>query len=231
MLIRFSYNKSDDIGVFIKLTNSYCIVPHDISEKNLQFIKNELKSFCPIFKASILKSKCIGRLIIGNKKGIVLPYETTYDELQIFRNALPDNIIVKRCNENFSALGNCIAINDYSAIIHPEISNATEELISDILGVETFKLSLGAEKLAGSYCIFNNFGGLIHPLISIEDQDEISSLLQIPLLIGTVNSGETCLGSGIITNDYLTICGFRTTQSELLVMENAFCKKKFSKKN
>jgi len=222
MIIRFSFENSDDIGVFIKLTNSYCIVQYDISEKNLKFLQSEINHSCPILKTSILNSRCIGRLMIGNKNGIILPYETNFEEYQAIRNMLPEDVIIKRCNEKFTALGNCVINNDYSAIIHPEMSIKTEELINDVLGVEIYKICIASEKLVGAYCIFNNYGGLIHPSISIEEQDEISSLLQIPLLIGTVNSGEARLGSGIITNDYTTFCGFRTTQSELLIMENAF---------
>ena len=39
----------------------------------------------------------------------------------------------------FSALGNCISCNDYTALLHPDIDADTEEFISDVLGVETFR--------------------------------------------------------------------------------------------
>uniref|UniRef100_A0A7S0W8I5 Eukaryotic translation initiation factor 6 n=1 Tax=Hemiselmis tepida TaxID=464990 RepID=A0A7S0W8I5_9CRYP len=226
MFIKFNFENSNDIGVFLKLTNSYCLVPHETNEKCLRIIKKELKKSIPVIKTSILQSKCLGRLIIGNKKGIILPYETTFEEYQKIKKFIPENVIVKKCQEKFSALGNCIVNNDFSALAIPEISNETEELLNDVLGVEVFKISLGSEKLLGSFCVINNFGGLISQFVSLEDQDEISSLLKIPLTVGTVNCGDKYLSSGMISNDWVGFCGFRTTQSELLIMETTFSKKK-----
>jgi hypothetical protein len=50
--------------------------------------------------------------------------------------------------------------------------------------------------LVGSYCAFSNQGGLVHPKTSIEDLDELSSLLQIPLVAGTVNRGSDVVAAG-----------------------------------
>mmetsp|Transcript_24305 Transcript_24305/g.47174 ORF Transcript_24305/g.47174 Transcript_24305/m.47174 type:complete len:227 (+) Transcript_24305:563-1243(+) len=225
MFIKLNFENSNDIGVFIKLTNSYCIVPYDISEKCLKILQKELKKKIPIIKTSVLQSKCLGRLIIGNNKGLLLPSETTFEEFQKIKKYIPDNIIVKRCSEKFSALGNCIVNNDFAALAIPEISYETEELLGDVLGTEVFKVSLGSEKLIGSFCVINNYGGLISQFVSLEDQDEISSLLQIPLTVGTINCGDKYLSSGLITNDWFGFCGFRTTQSEILVLETTFNKK------
>mmetsp|Transcript_20245 Transcript_20245/g.50624 ORF Transcript_20245/g.50624 Transcript_20245/m.50624 type:complete len:227 (+) Transcript_20245:598-1278(+) len=226
MFLKLNFENSNDIGVFIKLTNTYCLVPYEINEKCLKVIEKEFKKSIPIIKTSILQSKCLGRMVIGNKKGIILPSETTFEEFQKIKKFVPENVIVKKCREKFSALSNCIVNNDFSALSIPEISNETEELLSDVLGVEVFKVSLGSEKLLGSFCVINNYGGLISQFVSLEDQDEISSLLQIPLAVGTVNCGDKYLSSGLVTNDWVGFCGFRTTQSEILVMETTFSKKK-----
>ena len=42
-------------------------------------------------------------------------------ELQHCRNSLPDEVVVQRIDERLSALGNCIACNDYVALIHPDV--------------------------------------------------------------------------------------------------------------
>ena len=42
-------------------------------------------------------------------------------ELMHVRNSLPDEVVVQRVDERLSALGNCIACNDYVALIHPDI--------------------------------------------------------------------------------------------------------------
>ena len=43
------------------------------------------------------------------------------------RNALPDEVVVQRVDERLSALGNCIACNDYVALVHTDIDKETEE--------------------------------------------------------------------------------------------------------
>lgn len=51
-------------------------------------------------------------------------YSPSHDlvaELQHCRNSLPDEVVVQRIDERLSALGNCIACNDYVALIHPDV--------------------------------------------------------------------------------------------------------------
>lgn len=41
------------------------------------------------------------------------------------RNSLPDEVVVQRIDERLSALGNCIACNDYVGLIHPDIDKVS----------------------------------------------------------------------------------------------------------
>mmetsp|Transcript_55526 Transcript_55526/g.130036 ORF Transcript_55526/g.130036 Transcript_55526/m.130036 type:complete len:229 (-) Transcript_55526:127-813(-) len=219
MIIKTNFEKSSEIGVYCKLTNNYCIIPYDAPIKFYKLLQLELNPSTVLIRGTISGSRCIGRMVIGNNKGLILPSQTTVEEFTNIRNLVPDQVIVARSSEKFSALGNCISVNDFSALISPEISNETEELLQDVLGVEVFRITLAKEKLIGSYCLFNNRGGLVHSNVSSEEQDELSSLLRIPFLTGTVNRGSNLLGCGILTNDLITFCGFRTTQAELFVID------------
>lgn len=44
-----------------------------------------------------------------------------FAEMMHIRNSLPDEVVVQRVDERLSALGNCIACNDYVALIHPDM--------------------------------------------------------------------------------------------------------------
>ena len=127
-----------------------------------------------------------------------------------------------RIEERLSALGNCIVCNDYVALVHPDLDQETEEIIADVLGVEVFRQSIAGNVLVGSYCSISNQGGLVHPKTSLEEQEELSSLLQIPLVAGTVNRGSSVIGGGLVVNDWTAFCGLDTTSTELSVVESIF---------
>jgi translation initiation factor 6 len=113
----------------------------------------------------------------------------------------------------------------------------TEEIIADVLGVEVFRQTIASNVLVGSYSVISNQGALVcssyhlakssqskqvHPKTSVEDQDELSSLLQVPLVAGTVNRGSDVIGAGLVVNDWIAFCGFDTTATEISVIEKIF---------
>lgn len=222
MATRLQFENSCEIGVFSKLTNAYCLVAIGGSENFYSTFESELSGIIPVIKTSIGGTRIIGRLCAGNKNGLLLPHTTTDQELQHLRNSLPDGVVVQRIDERLSALGNCIACNDHVALTHTDLDKETEEMIADVLGVEVFRQTIAGNILVGSYCAISNTGGLVHPHTSIEDLDELSTLLQVPLVAGTVNRGSEVIGAGLTVNDWTAFTGSDTTATELSVIESVF---------
>mmetsp|Transcript_19180 Transcript_19180/g.34707 ORF Transcript_19180/g.34707 Transcript_19180/m.34707 type:complete len:227 (-) Transcript_19180:275-955(-) len=222
MATRCQFENSNDVGVFAKLTNAYCIVALGGAENFYSVFESELSEHIPVIKTSVAGTRLVGRLTVGNKNGLLLPNTTTDQELMHIRNSLPDEIAVQRIDERLSALGNCIACNDYCALIHPDVDRETEEIIQDVLGVEVFRQTVASNVLVGSYCCITNRGGLMHPKTNVEDLEELSSLLQIPLISGTVNRGSDVISAGLVANDWSAFCGLDTTSTELSVIESIF---------
>jgi len=220
MATRHSFENSNEIGVFAQLTNAYCLVAIGGSENFYSVFEGELANEIPVIKASIAGTRLVGRMSVGNKNGLLLPNSTTDQEALHIRNSLPDEVLVQRTQERLSALGNCIACNDHVALVHPDIDQETEEIISDVLGVEVFRQSIAGNMLVGSYCRFTGHGGIVHPATPLADLDELSSLIQVPLVAGTVNRGSEVVSSGLIANDWSAFCGLDTTTTEVAVIEN-----------
>lgn len=222
MAVRVQFEGNNEIGVFSKLTNKYCLVAIGGSANFYSVFEGELSDAIPVVYASIGDCRIVGRLCVGNRHGLLVPNTTTDQELQHLRNSLPDTVKIQRVEEKLSALGNVISCNDYVALVHPDLDKETEEILADTLSVEVFKQTVAGNVLVGTYSCFSNRGGLVHPKTKIEDQDELSSLLQVPLVAGTVNRGSDVLSAGMVVNDWCAFCGLDTTSTELSVIESVF---------
>ncbi|ADV22222.1 eukaryotic translation initiation factor 6 [Cryptococcus gattii Ru294] len=222
MAVRTQFENSTDIGVFSKLTNSYCLTALASSTNFYSVFEAELADVVPIVHTTIGGTRIVGRLTAGNRHGLLVPSSTTDQELQHLRNSLPPTVAIQRVEERLSALGNVIACNDYVALVHPDIDRETEEIIADTLKVEVFRQTIAGNVLVGSYCALSNQGGLVHPKTSRSELDELSSLLQVPLVAGTVNRGSEVIGAGLVVNDWCAFTGLDTTATEVSVIEATF---------
>lgn len=66
----------------------------------------------------------------GNRHGLLVPNNTTDQELQHIRNCLPDSVQIRRVEERLSALGNVTTCNDYVALIHPDLDRVRQSSLA-----------------------------------------------------------------------------------------------------
>lgn len=81
MANRVQFENSNEIGVFAKLTSSYCIVGSGGSENFYSVFESELGDDIPVIHGSIAGTKIVGRMCAGNGKGLLVPLQTTDAEL------------------------------------------------------------------------------------------------------------------------------------------------------
>merc|ERR1712004_822997 len=221
-VVRTHFENCNEVGVFSKLTNAYCLIGIGRSANFFAAFESELDEVVPVIYSTIGGGRIVGRMTVGNRHGLLVPNSTTDQELQHIRNSLPDSVKIQRVEERLSALGNVIACNDYVALVHPDLDRETEEILADVLKVEVFRQTVADNVLVGSYCALSNQGGLVHPKTSTAEADELSSLLQVPLVAGTVNRGSEVIGAGMVVNDWCAFAGQATTSTELSVIESVF---------
>ena len=71
--------------------------------------------------------------------------------------------------------------------MHPDLDREAEEVVADVLGVETIRHAVGGVGLVGSLAKVTNRGCLVGSQTSREEMEELSSLLGVPVCGGTVN--------------------------------------------
>lgn len=223
MVSRCKYQNSSEIGAYARITNGYALIPFNTSENFFTAFEERMAEHVPVFHASIAGTAILGRLCVGNSKGLLVPSTTTDQELQHLRDCLPDKVVVQRVmDEPLSALGNVISCNDHVAIHHMDLEPQTVEIIGDVLGVDTFPGVIADESLVGTYCVFSNRGGVVCPKISVEQMEELAGQLSVELTAATVNRGQSLLGAGICANDWSLFCGWDTTALEIANLSRIF---------
>jgi translation initiation factor 6 len=131
MATRCQYENSNEVGVFAKLTNSYCLTALGGSQNFYSVFEADLADHIPVVQTSIAGTRIIGRMCAGNKNGLIVPTSTTDQELLHLRNSLPEGVLIQRVEERLSALGNCISVNDHVALVHTDLDRETEEIVAD----------------------------------------------------------------------------------------------------
>lgn len=77
MAQRAQFENKNDIGVFARLTNAYCLVAIGGSENFYSVFESELQGVIPIVHCSIAGTRIVGRLTVGNRHGLLVPSTTT----------------------------------------------------------------------------------------------------------------------------------------------------------
>ena len=222
MVSRCKYQSSSEIGAYVRMTNSYVLIPTTSSDNFSNIFEDNISGRIPILRSNIAGTAIVGRLSVGNKYGLLVPLTTTDSEIKSIKENLPDNVEIKRIQERFSALGNVISCNDHIALVHPELDPDTIQEIQDILKVEAIPTLIGGEPLVGSYSLFTNRGGIVSSKTTIEEIDELSSQLGISIETATVNRGSNLVSAGVAGNDFSLFCGWDTTALEIANLTRIF---------
>ncbi|KAI5151566.1 translation initiation factor 6 [Enteropsectra breve] len=220
MHFTLDFEGNSDIGAYVRLTNKYIIVGRSQSRNVLNFFKEHFE--CPIVETTINTIRTVGSLCVGNSRALILPDTCTDQEMMHIRNSLPQEIKVVRMTERNNCLGNIIICNDHVCLVNGDLEDENIRVLENALEVPVYRNTIGSESLVGTYAVMNNQGMLTGPNITEEELRELGELLRVRVIAGTVNSGHSTVGSGIVVNDWVQISGRRCTNVEVKVAESVF---------
>lgn len=220
MYFVLDFERSPEIGAYVRMTNSYIVVGRSSNHHVTSFFRENFD--CPIVETTINTIRTVGAQCIGNRNALILPDTCTDQELQHIRNALPPSVKVLRMQERLNCLGNIVLCNDNACIVHPDIEEENVSVLEEALEVPVYRHTIGSEQLVGTFAVMNNQGLLVHPATTEAQMRELGEILNLRVIAGTVNSGSPAVGSGLVANDWTQIVGSRSTNVEIKVAETVF---------
>ena len=139
-------------------------------------------------------------------------------EIEAMQNA---GITVEKLPDRFTAVGNIILVNDNGALVSPDLSDKSIEIINKVLEVDAQRATLAGFNILGSVATANNKGALIHPQTKQSELKLVEDVLKVPADVGTVNRGVGLVGACSIANSNGVLVGEITTGPEMARIEEA----------
>lgn len=208
---------SASIGVFIRVTEKFMVVPNQVPESKFRKLQNWFN--IKAVRTNISGSVLIGSLVCANSNGIILPRHVWPEEVEALKTLGDVNITIAETRR--TAYGNLVLANDYGAVVDPRLKKADIKMISDTLGVEVVPGEVAGLPYVGSLTTVTNKGMMAHPLIKPEEETLLRDVLKVPLGVGTINCGIPYIATGLIGNSKVAVAGSLTTGPELFMISQA----------
>ncbi len=205
MLKKHAIDQKPYIGVFSVATEELSIIP--LVEKEV--FEEAMET--PVVSTTVGGTRVIGSLMAANSNGIVVSDIAEKREIE----PLLDYTDVTLVPDNFNALGNNILMNDYGALIHPELHKKTEETLKSFLEVPVKRGNIAGIEMVGSVAVATNKGILCHPHVKEDEQKMMEELFDVPVMKTTANHGSAWIGTCLVANTKGAVIGNRTTPIEM----------------
>lgn len=214
----FGVDGSSYIGVFATCTESLVLLPPQASNRLAAEMESALE--VKALRTSIDEISLVGCLAVGNSNGFILSPYALDSEIQRIEDLMQaEGLSVKLSRlpyrDPMSAAGNIILANDTVALVHPELSEKTIDVIKETLGVEVYKGTIGGLKTVGMAAVATNKGVLAHKNATHEELEFLEDIFKLPVDIGSVNFGVPLIGAALLANTKGYAAGYETTGAEL----------------
>ncbi|WP_340817975.1 translation initiation factor IF-6 [Methanolobus sp. WCC4] len=213
MIRTINIQDSPIIGAFATCTEDLALVPLGTSDKICRDLGEWLQ--VNVVKTLINGSTIVGSLCRGNSNALLVSMDS------IVRGQEDLDIPVVEVPGKMNAMGNIILANDSAALVHPDLSDRSIEVVEKALKVDVMRGTIGGAKTVGMAGVATNKGLLVNPRATASELEALESLFDLPVDIGTTNYGTQMVGSGLLANSKGYVAGSQTTGHELGRIEDA----------
>jgi translation initiation factor 6 len=214
----FDIYRSANIGIFLRASENFCLVPAGLPKTKLDKIVEMLR--VKAIPASIAGSRLIGPLSVTNSKGVILSRLSDDEEVKNLSETTGQNVF--RLESRFTSVGNLIAANDHGAIISDVFSDESARDVERALEVPVRRMRISSFIQVGAMISATNSGALVHPVASEAELRDIGETLGFDPEPATVNGGVPFVSSGFVGNTKGVLVGTLTRGSELVILSRAF---------
>ena len=206
-ILKTRFHNNPNIGLYGFATDSYCLLPKNLSKQQVESIKEVLN--VPVYQITIYNTNLIGIFCTGNEDYLFIPDFIPEHELKELEKIKEVKII--QLHTRFTALGNNIVIKDKTCLVNPNIEEGIKDKLKE-LGFNIITMEIAENPTVGSCTALNHKGCLLHR--DATNARKVSTFLNLPTDIGTVNFGSPYVRSGLIVNCNGYIVGAETTGPE-----------------
>ena len=201
------------VGVFATCTEDFALVPCGTKANAKDLITDNLH--VQVLEVIMSQSSVIGSMVRANSSGLLIPRGSSIEGLEgidLPISSLPDKL---------NAIGNIVLANDSTALVHPELSDHSIDIIAQTLKVDVHRGTIAGLKTVGMAGTATNKGLLVNPKATAKELAFLEEIFDLPVDVGTTNYGTAMVGSGLLANSKGYVAGSKTTGYELGRIEGA----------
>jgi len=212
---QFNISGGPFVGIYCCANEDIVLVPLALEKEMVHRIEEVLK--VRAVNMTLGGSSLLGALTCMNSKGLVMTSLADKSEY----HALSKDYNIVTTPDGLNAAGNNILCSDKGALVNPGFSTKMVAKISDALGVEVVRGTVGGVRTVGSAAIAVNTGVMCHPKATEEELSVVRDLFKVNVQIGTANYGSAMVGASVVANTKGAIAGSLSTGIELGRIEDA----------
>ena len=204
------FESNPNIGFYMFANDKFALLGKEVDEK----VKEEMENILtvPLHSLKILNSELLGMFIAGNNDYLITPPLEKEEKETLSKICKKYETKIIEIDDNLNALGNNLILGDSYILAN---SNYSKELLDNLAKqtkLKIIKLKHENYENPGSIATFANSKFFLSQEI---EESQVKPILKQVGGVGTVNSGNNFVSSGIVANKFGILIGSASTTVEI----------------